>query len=173
MCEVLDVSRSGYYAWRTRPASVREMADADLVQTIRRIFADSRQTYGYESIWRAIRAEGRACGKQRVRRLMRREGLVVKQTQRYKRTTRANPKHQPAPNLPEGDFEAEQPNSKWCADITHIPTQEGALPGCHSGPVFAARCGLGDGGAHDARAGLHRLAHGLAPTPTGRLPDSA
>jgi len=127
MCEVLDVSRSGYYAWRTRPASVREMADADLVQTIRRIFADSRQTYGYESIWRAMQAEGQACGKHRVRRLMRREGLVVKQTQRYKRTTRANPEHQPAPNLLEGDFEAEQPNSKWCGDITYIPTQEGWL----------------------------------------------
>lgn len=50
MCDILDVSRSGYYAWRTRPASTREMADADLVQTIRRIFEDSRQTYGYESI---------------------------------------------------------------------------------------------------------------------------
>lgn len=127
MCDVLDVSRSGYYAWRTRPASAREMADDEHVKTIRRIFDDSRQTYGYESIWRAMQAEEKACGKHRVRRLMRQERLVVKQTKRYKRTTKANPDHQVAPNLLDGDFEADRPDTKWCGDITYIPTQEGWL----------------------------------------------
>lgn len=127
MCDVLDVSRSGYYAWRTRPASAREMADAEHTKTIRRIFDDSWETYGYESIWRAMQAEEKACGKHRVRRLMRQEGLVVKQTKRYKRTTKANPNHQPAPNLLDGNFEADQPDTKWCGDITYIPTQEGWL----------------------------------------------
>jgi len=127
MCEVLNVSRSGYYDWRTRPASQREMADEAYIEEIRRIFDDSWQTYGYESIWRAMQAEEIACGKHRVRRLMRQEGLVVKQTKRYKRTTKANPDHQPAPNLLEGDFEADRVNAKWCADITYIPTQEGWL----------------------------------------------
>lgn len=127
MCEVLDVSRGGYYAWRSRPASAREMADAEYAVAIRRIFEESRQTYGYESIWRALQAEGISCGKHRVRRLMRQEGLVVKQVKRYKRTTKANPDHQPAPNLLQGDFEADQPDTKWSADITYIPTQEGWL----------------------------------------------
>jgi putative transposase len=127
MCEVLDVSRGGYYAWRSRPASAREMADAQFTEEIRRIFEESRQTYGYESIWRALQTEGIPCGKHRVRRLMRQEGFVVKQVKRYKRTTKANPDHQPAPNLLQGDFEADQPNAKWCADITYIPTQEGWL----------------------------------------------
>lgn len=127
MCDVLDVSRSGYYAWRTRSASQREMADAEFIKEIKGIFDDSRQTYGYESIWRALQDEGILCGKHRVRRLMRQEGLVVKQTKRYKRTTKANPEHQPAPNLLQGDFEAERPDAKWCADITYIPTQEGWL----------------------------------------------
>lgn len=127
MCDVLEISRSGYYAWRTRPASQREMADAELGKEIRRIFDDSRETYGYESIWKAMQAEEIACGKHRVRRLMRQAGLVVKQTKRYKRTTKANPAHEPAPNLLEGDFEADRPNAKWCADITYIPTQEGWL----------------------------------------------
>ena len=127
MCDVLELSRSGYYAWRTRPASQREMADAEFGKEIRRIFDDSRETYGYESIWKAMQAEEIACGKHRVRRLMRQAGLVVKQTKRYKRTTQANPEHKPAPNLLDGDFEADWPDAKWCGDITYIPTQEGWL----------------------------------------------
>jgi hypothetical protein len=127
MCDVLDVSRSGYFAWRTRFASQREMADAEYIKEIKRVFDDSRETYGYESIWRILQDEGIPCGKHRVRRLMRQEGLVVKQTKRYKRTTKANPDHQPAPNELQGNFEADRPNEKWCADITYIPTQEGWL----------------------------------------------
>lgn len=127
MCDVLDVSRSGYYAWRTRPASPREMADAEFIREIERVFYDSWQTYGYESIWRMLRDEGIPCGKHRVRRLMRQAGLVVKQTKRYKHTTEANPNHRPAPNILQGDFAAERPDAKWCADITYIPTREGWL----------------------------------------------
>lgn len=127
MCEVLNVSRSGYYAWRSRSASQREMADAEYTKQIKQIFNDSRQTYGYESIWHKLKDDGIPCGKHRVRRLMRQEGLVVKQMKRYKRTTKANPEHQPAPNVLDGDFKAEQPNTRWCADITYIPTGEGWL----------------------------------------------
>jgi putative transposase len=127
MCEVLDVSRSGYYTWRTRPASQREMADAVYVEHIKQFYDDSQQTYGYERIWHDFQESGIPCGKHRVRRLMRQEGLVVKQTKRYKRTTKANRDHQLAPNLLDGEFEAKSPNAKWCADITYIPTQEGWL----------------------------------------------
>ena len=127
MCDVLDVSRSGYYTWRTRPASKREMADAEYMKQVKQIFEDSHQTHGYERIWQELRDEDIPCGKHRVRRLMGQEGLVVKQTKRYKRTTKANPDHQPAPNLLAGNFEAEGPDAKWCADITYIPTQEGWL----------------------------------------------
>jgi putative transposase len=127
MCDVLDVSRSGYYAWRTRPASPREVADAEFTKEIERVFYDSWQTYGYESIWRVLQEEGIPCGKHRVRRLMRQAGLVVKQTKRYKHTTKANPDHMPAANILQGDFEAARPDAKWCADITYIPTQEGWL----------------------------------------------
>jgi len=127
MCDVLNVSRSGYYNWRNRSASQREMADAEFIELIKQLFDDSRQTYGYESIWRKLQDASVPCGKHRTRRLMRQEGLVVKQTKRYKRTTKANPDHRPAPNVLDGDFEAERPDSKWCADITYIPTQEGWL----------------------------------------------
>jgi putative transposase len=127
MCDVLDVSRSGYYAWRTRPASQREMADAIYMEQIKQFYDASQQTYGYERIWHDFQESGIPCGKHRVRRLMRQEGLMAKQTKRYKRTTKANPDHQLAPNLLDGDFEATRPNAKWCADITFIPTQEGWL----------------------------------------------
>ena len=127
MCDVLDVSRSGYYAWRTRSASRREMADVEYTKEIKRVFENSRQTYWYESIWRILQDESVPCGKHRVRRLMRQEGLVVKQTKRYKHTTKANPNHQPAPNMLQRDFEADRPDAKWCADITYIPTKEGWL----------------------------------------------
>jgi putative transposase len=127
MCEVLDVSLSGYYTWRTRPASQREMADTEYMEQIKQFFDDSLQTYGYERIWHDFQESGIPCGKHRVRRLMRQQGLVVKQTKGYKRTTKANPDHQLAPNLLDGYFEARSPNTKWCADITYIPTQEGWL----------------------------------------------
>jgi putative transposase len=127
MCDVLDVSRSGYYTWRNRSASQREMADAEYRERIKEIFDESLETYGYERIWKEMQADDIPCGKHRVRRLMREEELVVKQTKRYKRTTKANPEHQPSPNLLEGDFQAERADTKWCADITYIPTQEGWL----------------------------------------------
>jgi transposase InsO family protein len=103
------------------------MADADDIKTIKRIFEESRQTYGYESIWHVWPTGERMCGKHRIRRLMRQTGLVVRQRQRYKRTTKANPAHRPAPNLLQQDFAATEPNAKWCADITYVPTQEGWL----------------------------------------------
>jgi hypothetical protein len=99
MCEVLDVSRSGFYTWRTRPASQREMADAVYMEQIKQFFEDSHQTYGYERIWHDLQVSGILCGKHRVRRLMRQQGLLAKQTKRYKRTTKANPDHQLALNL--------------------------------------------------------------------------
>ena len=127
MCEVLDVSRSGYYTWRSRPASVREMADKRYLAKIKQIHNETKQRYGYERIWLALQQQAIDCGKHRVRRLMRQEGLVAIQTKRYKRTTKANPEHRPAPNLLEGDFWTDKPNTKWSADITYIPTQEGWL----------------------------------------------
>ena len=127
MCHILQVSRSGYYAWRRRQPSQREMADREFVKQIKKIHAASRATYGYERVWIELQARGIPCGKHRVRRLMKQNRIAVKQTKRYKRTTRANPDHQPAPNLLNQEFQADQPDTKWTADITYIPTAEGWL----------------------------------------------
>jgi transposase InsO family protein len=127
MCDVLEVSRSGFYAWRNRKPSERKIADAKMIEDVTRVFNQHRGRYGYARIWRQLQTEGIACGKHRVRRLMRENSLVAIQPKRYKQTTKANPDHPVAPNLLNRDFQAEAPNQKWCADITYIPTGEGWL----------------------------------------------
>lgn len=126
MCQVLNVSPSGYYAWRKRPPSAREMANQELVQAIEAVYAESNGTYGSPRIYHELK-EKLDCSQNRVARLMQKHGIRAKQTKRYKHTTKANPAHPVAPNLLAGDFMAEAPDQKWTADITYIPTLEGWL----------------------------------------------
>jgi putative transposase len=127
MCQVLAVSRSGYYAWRKRVPSPRTRANQELVAQIRQIHAKSRQTYGSPRVHAALRAQGVCCNRKRVERLMRLHGIQAKQRRRYKRTTQRHPTRPAAPNLLARDFTAEKPNQKWVADITYISTFEGWL----------------------------------------------
>ena len=127
MCKALNVSPSGYYAWRKRPISVREMANRELVKKIEAVYNDSYETYGSPRVYRELRALGLACSENRVARLMRLLGLQAKQVRRYKSTTKRNKKHPVAPNLLKRDFAAERPDQKWLTDITYIPTREGWL----------------------------------------------
>ena len=127
MCKVLDVSRSGYYAWRERPPSKREMANRELYRKIEAVYDESHGTYGSPRIYRELKRQGVPCSENRVARLMRLRGLRAKQTKRYKTTTRRNKAHPVAPNVLKRDFVAVRPNEKWLADITYIPTQEGWL----------------------------------------------
>jgi len=127
MCKVLDVSPSGYYAWRGRPPSKREMANRELTVKIRDAFEESGQTYGSPRIYQVMRKRGLMCSKNRVARLMHVAGLQAKQTRRYRSTTRRNKSDRAAPNRLKRNFSAERPNQKWLADITYIRTQEGWL----------------------------------------------
>jgi putative transposase len=126
MCRVLAVSPSGYYAWRKRPPSRREMADQLLFEAIRAAYEANHGIYGSTRIYQEVKDQV-ACSEKRVARLMKEDGLRAKQTWRHKRTTKANPAHPAAPNLLAGDFEATQPDRKWTADITYIDTVEGWL----------------------------------------------
>jgi transposase InsO family protein len=90
MCKVLGVSRSGYYAWRDRPPSEREMANRRLYEKIERVYNESGGTYGSPRIYRALKRQGVACSENRVARLMRLHGLRAKQTKAYKTTTKRN-----------------------------------------------------------------------------------
>jgi putative transposase len=125
MCKMLEVSPSGYYAWRGRPPSKREMANQELTAKIKTAFEESGETYGSPRIYQILRKLGLMCGKNRVARLMSLAGLRAKQTRRFRTTTKRNRAHRAAPNVLNGDFGAEQPNQKWLADITYISTLEG------------------------------------------------
>jgi transposase InsO family protein len=127
MCKELDVSPSGYYAWRHRPPSAREMANQELFQKIEAIYHDTDGIYGSPRIYHELKEQGVACSKNRIARLMRLRGLEAKQVKHYKSTTKRNKAHRAAPNLLERDFSAERPDHKWLTDITYIPTGEGWL----------------------------------------------
>jgi putative transposase len=127
MCKVLEVSTSGYYAWRGRPPSKREMANRALTAKIKEEFKKSGETYGSPRIYQVMRKLGLMCSKNRVARLMRVEGLRAKQSRRRKSTTRRNKADRAAPNILKRDFSTSAPNQKWLADITYIATQEGWL----------------------------------------------
>jgi len=127
MCEALTVAPSGYYAWRSRPPSRREMANRALKATIKKVLDDSDQTYGSPRIYQVMRKMGLLCSQNRVARLMRAEGLRAKQVRRFRSTTQRNHSHRVAANVLQRDFAVERPNQKWVADITYIPTLEGWL----------------------------------------------
>jgi putative transposase len=128
LCRMLGVSKSGYYAWRSRPPSERRRRDALLIEKIRQIHNRSREIYGYPSVHAQLRSLGVKCGRRRrVARPMRAEGLWGRVRDKKRRTTRGDPRAAPAPDLLGGDFVAAQPNRVWLADITYIPTREGFL----------------------------------------------
>ena len=127
MCRVLEVSASGYYAWRRRMISARSREDQGLRQTIRAIHARSRQTYGSPRIHAELKEEGTRVGRKRVARLMRELGLLGVSRRKSVRTTRRDPAARPAPDLVDRNFAASEPNQLWVADITYIPTLVGFL----------------------------------------------
>jgi putative transposase len=127
MCKVLNVSSSGYYAWRKRPVSAREMANQQLLEKIEVVHTESQETYGSPRVYHELKAQGVACSENRVARLMRLHHIRAKQTKRYKVTTRRNKAHPVAPNLLKRNFVAQRPDQIWLADITYIPTLEGWL----------------------------------------------
>ena len=124
----IRVSKSGYYAWRQRPVSGREMANQKLTQQIEEIHQQSRQTYGSPRIQAELADQGVKCGPNRVARLMQEAELQAKQSRQFKVTTTDSAHNYPvAPNLLARNFQANRANEKWLADITYIPTAEGWL----------------------------------------------
>ena len=127
MCRVLEVSTSGYYAWRKRPASKRAQADAVLLRQIRTAHAASDGTYGVPRIHAELAAAEVRIGRKRVARLMRAAGIVGVHRRRWIGTTVREPAARPAPDLVERQFRADEPNRLWVADATYIPTWAGFL----------------------------------------------
>ena len=127
MCQVLNVSSSGYYSWRKRGISKREESNRRLLECIKKSFEESRRTYGSPRILKDLRAKGWTCHKNRVARLMRLHGISPKRNRRFKRTTNSKHSLPVAPNLLNRKFVSDQPASVWVSDITYIWTDEGWL----------------------------------------------
>jgi putative transposase len=126
LCDVLNVSRSGFHAWLNRPASAREIHDAKLVTAIETSFKASDRTYGARRVWRDVLEEGLACGLHRIERLMRLNALRARPRRRGKPKDDGE-RSVIADNILDRDFQADRPNQKWLADFTYIWTAEGWL----------------------------------------------
>jgi putative transposase len=127
MCKVLRVSRSGYYAWRRREPSPRELEDRRHAESIRRVHRESRGTYGSPRVYVALQQAGTPCGKHRVARIMREAGLRGRAARRFRAVSTKRSDAPAPPNRLAGTFTASRPNEVWVGDVTQVRTREGWL----------------------------------------------
>jgi len=130
LCQLLEVSPSGFYDWQHRRdcPGPRAVADQKLAGQITTIFAGSRQTHGSPRVQQALGQQGCRHGRKRIARLMKAAGLCGRQKRRYRvQTTDSKHDHPIAPNRLAEAPKATAPNQIWVADITYIETQEGWL----------------------------------------------
>lgn len=127
LCCVLEVSRSGYYAWLTRKPSKHALEEERLEVEIKAAHERTRRTCGPERLKEDLAAHGVKVGVSRIRRIRKKLGIRCKQTKKFKATTNSKHTLPVADNLLEQKFEAISPNEIWVSDITYIPTDEGWL----------------------------------------------
>jgi transposase InsO family protein len=127
MCRMLGVTKSGFYAWKTRPKPERERRDAQLAARVAAVHQRSRRTYGSPRVHRELKARGVRVGKKRVERLMRESGIQGRSKRRFKRTTDSRHGGPIAPNVLDRRFDVSEPNTVWVTDVTAIATDEGWL----------------------------------------------
>ncbi|OVE81392.1 hypothetical protein BVY03_04000 [bacterium K02(2017)] len=128
LCKLARVSRSGYYEWLTRSESKRAKENRCLLVAIKSSYNENRQAYGAIRIKRDLTKQGHTCSKNRVARLMSKNGLKSVHRAKYKpQTTKSDHKYNVSPNIIAQDFEATCSNQKWGCDISYIKTNEGWL----------------------------------------------
>jgi len=168
-CDVLGVSRSGYYAWKGRPEAERATEDAELVVEIKAAHKTGRGAYGSPRVHRELRAKGRRVGRKRVERLMRREGIAGRKKRRFRKTTDSNHPDPIAPNVLDRHFDVELPDTAWVTDVTYVWTLEGWLYLAVILDLFSRRVVGWSASANNDRAlalsALHRATTARAPAP--------
>ena len=131
ICRVVGASRNGYYDWllaAVRPLSARRQRIAALSARIESIFHRFDRKYGSPRVHRELLADGEACDRKTVARLMQRMNLVAKGKKKFRvRTTDSNHDHPIAPDLVQRDFTAEAPDRVWVTDLTYVDTKDGWL----------------------------------------------
>jgi transposase InsO family protein len=127
MSEELQITRSSYYSWLRRPLSKLAKDNAYLSERIRAVYHRSKQRYGSPRITAELKEEGFSCSRNRVARLMRKQGITAKTGKRFRVLTNSNHKLPVSENLVEMQFNPWKANSLWTSDITYIRTREGWL----------------------------------------------
>jgi len=127
LCETLEVSAAGYYAWRQRPRSVRQEQRDALVVQMRAIHAEVKACYGSPRIHAELVARGKVCCVNTVAKLMRVNGIAAKTARKFRCTTDSNHDLPVAENLLGRQFDPAAANESWVADITYVPTRQGWL----------------------------------------------
>jgi putative transposase len=127
MCEALEVSASGYYAWVARPDSATGQWRRELVGAIEEVHAEVKHRYGSPRMTAELKGRGYECSENTVAGLMSAHGIRARAPRRFVRTTDSNHRLPVAANILGREFDPERPNRVWCADITYILTGEGWL----------------------------------------------
>jgi putative transposase len=127
LCDTLEVSAAGYYAWRIRPTSVQEQRRDTLLVAIEAIHEQAKGRYGSPRVHAELRARGHGCCVNTVAQLMRQAGIRAKTARKFCHTTDSNHSRPVADNVLDRQFDPAAPNEVWVADITYIPTREGWL----------------------------------------------
>jgi transposase InsO family protein len=128
MCRALEVTRSGYYAYKRRPKSQRLVDNEKLIIEIRRVFMENDSNYGSPRIWNQLNnVERIRCSENRVARVMRESGIAAVQRRKFRVTTNSKHGYPVWPNVLNRNFVVEKPNEVWVSDITYVWTLEGWL----------------------------------------------
>ena len=127
MAKVLGVSKSGYYAWLSRPESNRTRERRRLDARVRAAFEAHKGRSGSIKVTRYLVGRGYRCGRTQVALSMRRQGLRSKAARKFRVTTDSSHTLAPAPNLLNRNFVADTPNTVWASDITYLPSKAGWL----------------------------------------------
>jgi putative transposase len=127
MCRALEISPSGYYAWRRRKPAARAAEDKRLLERVRATHEQSRSTYGSPKVYRRLRRTGERINHKRVERLMREAGIRAKRARKRRRATDSSHPLPVAENVLAGGFTAARPDEVWTSDVTYAWTREGRL----------------------------------------------
>jgi putative transposase len=127
MCEVLDVCRQGYYKWRKNPEGAKQKRHNWLLKHVRRVFAQSRETYGVRRIHAQLKREGILVNRKVVAFIMRKHGISPRRKRRYRVTTDSKHNLRISRHKLKRRFITNKPNQVWVSDITYIDTREGWL----------------------------------------------
>jgi transposase InsO family protein len=127
LCRVLQVRRSGYYAWLDRDESARTKDNRLLAVEIAAMFTEMKKRYGSPRIQRELSNRGRRVCRHRIARLLREQRLQARARRKFVRTTHSNPGLPTPPNVLDRDFTPKAPNCVWAGDVTYLPTREGWL----------------------------------------------